>query len=116
MGAAYLLLGLIHDIGPLIAVATLASFGQGVLRPTLTSLITQNADRSEQGVVLGLNQSLMSIAQVLAPPLGGLLIGGGLLPEWAFIAALAAGLGMFATRWGSARAHAVVASPRIAES
>jgi multidrug resistance protein len=115
MGAAYLLLGLIHDIGPLIAVATLASFGQGVLRPTLTSLITQNADRSEQGVVLGLNQSLMSIAQVLAPPIGGLLIGSGLLSEWAFIAALAAGLGMLATRWGSARAHAALAAGPVVE-
>jgi predicted MFS family arabinose efflux permease len=86
-----------------------------VLRPALTSLITQNADRSEQGVVLGLNQSLMSIAQVVAPPLGGLLIGLGLLPEWAFVAALAAGLGMVATRWGSARAHAVVAGGRVVE-
>jgi MFS family permease len=115
MGLAYLFLGLIHEIGPLIAVATLAAFGQGVLRPTLTSLITQNADRHEQGIVLGLNQSLMSIAQVLAPPLGGVLIGSGRLPEWAFIAALAAGLGVVATRWGSARAHAVVAGGRIAE-
>ncbi len=115
MGLAYLLLGLIHDVGPLIAVATLAAFGQGVLRPTLTSLITQNADRPEQGIVLGLNQSLMSIAQVVAPPLGGFLIGSGLLPEWAFVAALAAGLGAVASRWGSARAHAVVAGGRIAE-
>jgi MFS family permease len=100
-------------VGPLIAVATLAAFGQGVLRPTLTSLITQNADRHEQGIVLGLTQSLMSIAQVAAPPLGGFLIGTGLLPEWAFVAALAAGLGLVATRWGSARAHAVVAGDRV---
>ena len=115
LGAAYLWLGLIRDVGPLIAVATLASFGHGVLRPTLTSLITQNADRSEQGIVLGLNQSIMSIAQILAPPLGGLLIEGGLLPEWAFVAAFAAGFGMLATRWGSARAHAVVTGGRVVE-
>lgn len=113
MGLAYLLLGLIDAVNPLIAVATLASFGQGLLRPTLTSLITQNADRHEQGIVLGLTQSLMSIAQVVAPPLGGFLIGIGLLPEWAFVAALAAGLGLVATRWGSARAHAVVAGNRV---
>jgi MFS family permease len=114
MATAYLFLGLIHDVGPLIGVATLASLGHGVLRPTLTSLITQNADRHEQGIVLGLNQSLMSIAQIVAPPLGGALIGGGMLPEWAFVAALAAGIGTVATRWGSARAHAVVAG-RVAE-
>jgi len=116
MGLAYLILGIIHDVGPLIAVATLASFGQGVLRPTLTSLITQNAGRHEQGIVLGLTQSLMSIAQVLAPPLGGFLIGSRLLPEWAFVAALAATLGLVWTRWGSARAHAVVAAAPVAES
>lgn len=113
MSLAYFLLGVIHDIGPLIVVATLASFGQGVLRPTLTSLITQNADRSEQGIVLGLNLSLMSIAQVVAPPLGGFLIGHGLLGEWAFVAGLAAGFGLIAKRWGSARAHAVVANGRV---
>ena len=110
MGLAYLCLGMIHEVPPLVAVATLAAFGHGVLRPTLTSLITQNAGRHEQGVVLGLNQSLTSIAQVLAPPLGGLLIGRALLPEWAFVAALAAGLGLLATRWGSGRVVAPAAS------
>jgi MFS transporter, DHA1 family, tetracycline resistance protein len=113
MGVAFLFLGMIDGIGPLIAVTTLASFGQGVLRPTLTSLITQNADRHEQGIVLGLTQSLMSIAQVVAPPLGGFLIGVGLLPGWAFVASLAAGLGLVATRWGSARAAAVIAEGRV---
>jgi MFS transporter, DHA1 family, tetracycline resistance protein len=113
MSLAYFLLGVVHDISMLIVVATLASFGQGVLRPTLTSLITQNADRSEQGIVLGLNVSLMSIAQVMAPPLGGFLIGHSLLAEWAFVAGLAAGFGLIAKRWGSARAHAVVANGRV---
>lgn len=116
MSAGYFLLGMIHDIAPLIGVTTLVAFGQGVLRPTLTSLITQNAGRDEQGIVLGLNLSLMSIAQVIAPPIGGLLIGSGLLAEWAFVASLAAGLGLVATRWGSARAEAIVAPRPVAES
>jgi DHA1 family tetracycline resistance protein-like MFS transporter len=113
MSGAYLMLGVSHEVAPLIGVATLAAFGHGVLRPTLTSLITQNAGRHEQGIVLGLNQSLMSIAQVLAPPLGGFLIGSGLLPEWAFVASLAAGCGLIGTRWGSARAHAIVAPSQV---
>jgi MFS family permease len=115
MGLAYLFLGMIHDIGPLLVVTTLAAFGQGVLRPTLTSLITQNAGRHEQGVVLGLNTSLMSVAQILAPPLGGWLIGAGHLGPWAFVAATAAAFGLVAAPWGSARAHAVVAGGRVAE-
>jgi MFS transporter, DHA1 family, tetracycline resistance protein len=115
MGLGYLFLGMIHDIGPLLVVTTLAAFGQGVLRPTLTSLITQNAGRHEQGVVLGLSTSLMSVAQILAPPLGGWLIGGGHLGPWAFVAATAAAFGLVAAPWGSARAHAVVAGGRVAE-
>jgi DHA1 family tetracycline resistance protein-like MFS transporter len=116
MSVAYVLLGMSHEIGPLLVVATLAAFGQGVLRPTLTSLITQNAARTEQGVVLGLSTSLMSIAQIFAPPLGGWLIGSGHLSMWAFVAATAAGFGLLAAPWGSARAHAVVPSGQAAES
>jgi DHA1 family tetracycline resistance protein-like MFS transporter len=115
MGLGYGLLGMIHELAPLIVVATLASFGQGVLRPTLTSLITQNAAADEQGVVLGLTQSLTSIAQVTAPPIGGWLIGMGRLGEWAFVAALASGLGLVATRWGSGRARDLVRVPQQAE-
>src|SRR5439155_5715265 len=58
-------------------------------------------------VVLGLTQSLVSIAQIAAPPLGGLLIGGGALGAWAFVAALASAAGLVAARWGSTRGPAV---------
>jgi len=103
MTASYLLLGVIHDVGPLLVVATLTAFGQGVLRPVLTSLITQKAERHEQGVILGLSQSLTSIGQITAPPIGGWLIGLGHLSAWAFVAAGAAGLAIVVGRWGSAR-------------
>jgi MFS transporter, DHA1 family, tetracycline resistance protein len=104
MSAGYFLLSLIGTIGPLALAATFASFGHGVLRPTLTSLVSRRANASEQGVVLGLSQSLSSIAQVTAPPLGGWLIGHGFLGPWAMVASLAAGCGVVAARWGSARA------------
>lgn len=104
------LLGCIHDVAPLVAVATVTAFGQGVLRPTLTSLLTQTAEAGEQGVVLGLAQSLTSLAQVTAPALGGWLIGHALLGPWAFAAGGAAALGLVATRWGSAHARAVEAA------
>jgi MFS family permease len=111
MGLAFLLLGLIQDVPALIAVTTLAAFGHGVLRPTLTSLVTQNAARDEQGVVLGLTQSLTSMGQIVAPPLGGWLIGHGHLAPWAFVASLAAALGLLAAPWGSARALAITPEP-----
>jgi multidrug resistance protein len=101
MCVGYVLLGIVDQLGPLVAVTTLAAFGQGVLRPTLTSLVTQHVDRHEQGAVLGVNQSMTSIAQITAPPLGGYLIGHGALHAWAFVAAVAAGAGLMAVRWGS---------------
>jgi MFS family permease len=111
MGLGFAWLGTVHEIAPLVAVATLVALGQGGLRPTLTSLVSQSADASEQGVVLGLTQSLTSIAQIVAPPLGGWLIGHGHLGPWAFVAALAAGLGLLAAPWGSSRALVVAQRP-----
>lgn len=104
MGAGYFLLGMMSTIELLVVVTTLAAFGQGVLRPTLTSLVSQIARRDEQGVVLGLSQSLTSLAQMTAPPVGGWLIGHGALGSWAFVAAAASAGGLAVARWGSGRA------------
>jgi DHA1 family tetracycline resistance protein-like MFS transporter len=101
----YTALGLVHDIGPLVLVATVSSFGNGVLRPSLTSLISQRAGRHEQGVVLGLNQSIMSIAQISAPTIAGAVIGSGFLPLWAWVAAIGALFGLGFARWGSGLAR-----------
>jgi DHA1 family tetracycline resistance protein-like MFS transporter len=49
----------------------LMSVGTGALQPILLSLISQVASESEQGMVLGLNQSLSSLARVLGPLWGG---------------------------------------------
>jgi MFS family permease len=103
---SYAILGPIHDIIPLAVVSTLSSFGNGVLRPSLSSLVSQNAGRHEQGVVLGLSQSLNSVAQILAPILGGILIGRELLTMWAWVAALAALVGLLCAKWGSSLARA----------
>jgi MFS family permease len=83
-----------HTIPLLLIVAAAASLGTGVNRPALTSLITQKADRSEQGVVLGLTQSLNSISAICAPALAGLLINHSLLAAWALVAAAISGLAL----------------------
>lgn len=105
MACGFLLLMAAHHIAPLIVVTTLVAFGHGVLRPAMTSLLTREAHASEQGVVLGLSQSLSSIAQIIAPALGGAVLGAGAVAEWPLAAAIAAGLGLAATRWGSARSR-----------
>lgn len=90
----YTLLGFSAGVGLLLIAASFASFGTGVLRPALTSLISQQVTRGEQGVVLGLNQSLLSVAQIAAPAIAGALIGRGHLTAWALWAALVMGVAL----------------------
>src|SRR5262249_41518843 len=109
MACGFAMLGFSHHVAPLVVVTTLVACGQGVRRRAMTSLLTREADASEQGVVLGLSQSLSSVAQILAPALGGMVIGAGAVASWPLPAALAAGLGLVAARWGSGRVRLLVA-------
>jgi DHA1 family tetracycline resistance protein-like MFS transporter len=88
---SYTLLGFTYTLTQLLLVSTISSFGNGVLRPALASLISQQAGRREQGIVLGLTQSLMSIAQIIGPIFAGALIERGLLTTWSFLSAGVAG-------------------------
>jgi MFS family permease len=100
----YTLLGLTHSIPALVVAATVTAFG-GFIRPTLTSLITKAAPRSEQGSVLGLQQSLTSVAQIAAPPFAGFLIQHGALTTWGIAAAAITLVGLvLATRADSSTA------------
>jgi MFS family permease len=90
----YAILGFSAGIAVLLVAASLSSFGNGVLRPALTSLITQQVSRAEQGVVLGLNQSLLSVAQIVGPAIAGALIDRGHLTLWALWAALIMGIAL----------------------
>ena len=83
----YALLGFAYGIPVLLLAAAFSSVGNGVVRPSLTSLITQQVRRDEQGVVLGLNQSLQSISQIVGQALAGWLIDRQWLSTWAFWAA-----------------------------
>lgn len=61
------------------------SFGQGVSTPSITSLLSQSVAADEQGSILGVNQSLSSLARVLGPIWGGLMFDIGF--QWPFISA-----------------------------
>jgi MFS family permease len=69
------------------------SYG-GVVRPSVTSLISQQADKREQGVVLGLTSSIIAVSQIIAPVIAGSLIDRGLLNVWALLTAAVAFVGM----------------------
>src|SRR5262249_18132124 len=96
----YFGLGIASSFTLLMLTGTLAAFGNGVIRPALTSLITQQAGRQEQGVVLGITQSLMSMASIVSPVVAGLLIERQMLREWAWVAAGLAAIGIAFSREG----------------
>jgi DHA1 family tetracycline resistance protein-like MFS transporter len=67
-------LGLIafsFNIPFLLFVLTILALGNGLYTPTTLSLISQNAPHDEQGKILGINQSLGSLARFFGPLWGG---------------------------------------------
>ena len=91
---AYVLLGFAETLALLVVSAVINSFGNGVLRPVITSQITQAVGRHEQGVALGISGSLSSFAMALAPPSGGAMIDHAWLLAWALIPASVSLLGL----------------------
>jgi MFS family permease len=98
-------MGFTYRLPGLLAASSIASFGTGILRPALTSLVTQRAARDEQGVVLGLTQSLMSVSQIIAPVIAGYLIDRQLLTTWALVGAAVSGVGIVIGRFKPAAAN-----------
>jgi MFS family permease len=92
---SYAMLAFVHRLPELLGSATLSAFGQSALRPALTAQITHNSRRDEQGMVLGITQSLTSVAQITAPTLTGFLIGHGQIGAWAWMAAASAAVGLW---------------------
>jgi len=86
----------VDSIGELLANTGVSSYGSGVVRPAVTALITQKASKQEQGVVLGLTQSLTSVSAIIAPVVAGALIDRGWLAAWAIGVGLVALCGMIA--------------------
>lgn len=77
---------------------TFSSIGHGLLRPVLSSLLSKSAGRAQQGAILGVNQSMQSIAQIISPVIGGALIEKGLTGTWAILAGLFALPGLILER------------------
>ena len=50
------------------------AYGTGVSRPILTSELTNSVTQKETGTILGVNNSLTSIAQIITPILGGFVV------------------------------------------
>jgi MFS transporter, DHA1 family, tetracycline resistance protein len=56
-----------HDMLILAPGLTGLALGMGLMQPSLNSLISRHAGREEQGEVMGVSQSVGSLARVLGP-------------------------------------------------
>jgi len=93
MAASFALLSGVHAISYLLVAIGLLTFGSAILRPSLTALITMRAARHRQGMVIGLMQVLMSISQIVAPVIAGLLIQSQFLSMWALAGSIFCAVG-----------------------
>jgi MFS family permease len=93
---AYSIVGFATTAALLYIAATINAFGQGTLRPVLTARLTQAVGKDEQGVVLGISGSLSSVAMLLAPPTGGVMLNNGYIWGWTAIPAVVSLLGLIA--------------------
>jgi MFS family permease len=100
-------LAVANSIGLLGALLTFIIIGTMFARSTLTAELSRRTAINRQGMIMGLNQSLMSGANISAPLLSGALIGHRLFVAWALAmaalasigATMAAGLLASAHRW-----------------
>jgi MFS family permease len=113
MVIGYIGLSLSGSITVLVVLATFTAYGTALARPLLSSLVSQKAERHEQGLVLGLVQSMNSIAQIAAPSISGLVIEHRWLREWSWLPAASALMGVVATRWGSSRVERTRRQPPV---
>lgn len=107
LGAGYAALGHVEPVLGLLVAVALGSFGNAVLRPALTSLLSQAVSRDEQGAALGLFQSLASLASIGAAPLSGWLIQHDHLMAWAWVAGAFSISALFVSRYGSGLGRAI---------
>lgn len=83
------------------------ALGHGLTGPNLNALISRQAGEGRQGLILGLSQSVGSLARAVGPPIGGMLYDVG--PSWPywFGAGVLVLIGAFAVHIGPRQAAAV---------
>jgi DHA1 family tetracycline resistance protein-like MFS transporter len=98
MALGYVLLARVDSVPSLGVALAVGGLGSAVVRPALTTLLTNAVDESERGLALGVSQSGSSLAQSMGPVIAGALIGAGALATWALVAAAFA-CSVLVVRW-----------------
>ncbi len=64
-------IGFSSEVGPLAIAVTLMALGTGFVNPAITGSLSLLASESQQGSVLGVNQSFSAMGRIIGPGLGG---------------------------------------------
>ena len=73
MGLALLAIPFVPSLLLALVVALFLAVGQGLTSPTLSTLLSREADADEQGGTLGMGQSLSALARAVGPLVAGWL-------------------------------------------
>lgn len=96
----YLGVGYATNIGIFGVAFLIAALGTAMTRPAMMSALSMTVERQQQGAIMGVSTSLMALANIVAPLLGGLLIEHQLYQGWGYTTAAVAGIGlMLVTYW-----------------
>lgn len=93
---AYGLLGFVNALAVFCVVLVIWAVGSSMVEPTLTALLSVRAKQSERGAIMGVSDSINSLAMILGPATGSAIVGYnarllGVLPACAALAAFAMG-------------------------
>jgi MFS family permease len=104
-------LATVGRIGLLAVFLTLIILGTTFIRTTLTAELSRSVPLHRQGMIMGLNQSLMSSANIFAPLVSGALIDHRLYATWALSMAAIAACGAIAAAGWLVSSRAETAMP-----
>jgi MFS family permease len=74
MTVGFALLGTVYNVPYLAFLVGVGAIGSSIVRPSLTTLLTHSVGAHEQGAILGVSQSLSSVAAIIGPIAAGWLI------------------------------------------
>jgi MFS transporter, DHA1 family, tetracycline resistance protein len=72
---AYGMLSFVNALAVFFVVLVLWAVGSSMVEPTLTALLSVRAKRSERGAIMGVSDSINSLAMILGPAMGSAIVG-----------------------------------------
>jgi MFS transporter, DHA1 family, tetracycline resistance protein len=93
---AYGMLAFVNDLAVFFIALVVWAVGSSMVEPTLTALLSVRAKPSQRGAIMGVSDSINSLAMILAPTTGSAIVGAnarmlGVLPAAAALAAFIVG-------------------------